>query len=188
MKVEELSISGLKLITPDVFGDNRGFFMESYNQEKFGAIGIHTVFVQDNHSRSVKNTLRGLHFQRHPGQTKLVRCVRGSVWDVAVDIRLNSPTFGKWQAVELSEENKQMFFIPAGFAHGFCVLSEEADFLYKVSSVYNGETEAGIAWDDPKIAVEWPIKEPVLSQRDLSNQSLDEFKRAVEANRDLVNW
>ena len=179
MQVQNFSIQGLMLVTPDVYGDNRGFFMESYNVEKFKDIGIKCEFVQDNHSRSIKNTLRGLHFQTDPGQAKLVRCVRGNVWDVAVDIRPDSPTFGKWQAVELSEENKQMFFIPAGFAHGFCVLSEEADFLYKVSSVYNAQTEAGIAWNDPDLDVKWPVSTPNLSQRDVGNQSFADYKKKL---------
>ena len=180
MQVQKFSIQGLMLVTPDVYGDNRGFFMESYNVEKFKEIGITCEFVQDNHSNSIKNTIRGLHFQIEPGQAKLVRCVRGKVWDVAVDIRPESPTFGQWQAVELSEENKQMFFIPVGFAHGFYVLSEEADFLYKESSVYNSKTEAGIAWDDPDLAVKWPVSVPNLSQRDLGNQSFADYKKKLE--------
>ncbi len=181
MQVEKFGIDGLALITPDVFGDNRGFFMESYNIDKFKAIGITDVFVQDNHSRSVKNTLRGLHFQTEPGQAKLLRCVRGVIWDVAVDIRPNSPTFGQWYGVELSEDNKKIFYIPIGFAHGFCVLSEEADVLYKVSSVYNGKTEDGIAWDDPDFAVKWPVNTPVLSDRDLGNQSFADYKKKIQA-------
>lgn len=172
MTIEETSIAGLLIIHPEVFGDQRGFFMETYSQPKLLALGITSNFVQDNHSRSTRGTLRGLHFQSSPGQTKLVRCIRGVVWDVAVDIRPGSPTFGQWHAVELTEDNHAMFLIPAGFAHGFCVLSESADFVYKVSSIYNPETECGIAWDDPAIGIKWPIASPLLSDRDRNNQSL----------------
>lgn len=188
MKTIETPIKGLLIIEPDVFADDRGFFMESYNEQKFHALGIMDTFRQDNHSRSVKNTLRGLHFQTRPGQSKLVRAVRGAVWDVAVDIRPDSPTLGRYYAVELSEENKRMFYIPVGFAHGFCVLTDMAEFVYKCSNVYIGETEAGIAWNDPGIGIDWPVNEPILSKRDQSNQSLKEFLSKVEADRGLVNW
>jgi len=160
------------VVYPDVFADSRGWFYESHNAEKFKALGIETVFVQDNHSRSVKNTLRGLHYQKNPGQIKLVRCTLGTIWDVAVDIRKESKTFGKWYATELSEENKKFLYIPKGFAHGFCVLSDYAEVQYKCSSVYNGAEEAGYAWDDPGIGIKWPVSEPVLSQRDLQNPRL----------------
>lgn len=176
MKVETFAIEGLKLIHPDVFPDDRGWFYESYNIDKFKALGIDTLFAQDNHSRSSKNTLRGLHFQTAPGQAKLVRCTLGRIWDVAVDIRPGSPTLGQWQAVELDDQTRSMFLIPIGFAHGFCVLSEMAEVQYKCSSVYNGATEAGIAWDDPQLAVKWPVAEPLLSKRDLGNQSFAEYK------------
>ena len=172
MKVEKCEIEGLLIIEPDVFPDSRGWFFESYNAEKFKELGIETVFVQDNHSRSVKNTLRGLHYQKNPGQTKLVRCSHGTIWDVAVDIRKNSPTYGKWHAVELSEKNKKFFYIPTGFAHGFCVLSDFAEVQYKCSSVYNGAEEAGYAWDCPNINIKWPVSEPILSKRDLENPRL----------------
>lgn len=177
MRLEQTPLEGLVLIHPAVFPDDRGWFYESYNSEKFAALGIHTPFVQDNHSKSVQGTLRGLHFQTEPGQAKLVRCTQGRIWDVAVDIRPQSPTFGKWHAVELNDENKAMFLIPVGFAHGFCVLSETAEVQYKCSSVYNGATEAGIAWDDPDFAVDWPVKNPLLSKRDLGNQSFAEYRR-----------
>jgi len=176
MKSETFPIEGLKLIHPDVFPDDRGWFYESYNVDKFAALGIDTVFVQDNHSRSVKNTLRGLHFQTSPGQAKLVRCTLGKIWDVAVDLRPSSPTFGKWQAVELDDQDKRMFLVPVGFAHGFCVLSDMAEVQYKCSSVYNGTTEAGIAWDDPDIAVAWPVPSPLLSKRDLGNPTFAQWK------------
>jgi dTDP-4-dehydrorhamnose 3,5-epimerase len=188
MIVEKTPLSGLLVIQPDVFEDNRGFFYESYNENKFRDIGVSEVFRQDNHSRSVQGTLRGLHFQMKPGQAKLVRAIRGAVWDVAVDIRPSSPTCGKWFAVELSERNRTMFYIPAGFAHGFCVLSETAEFVYKCSSVYDGKTESGIAWNDPEIAVKWPLDNPVLSARDQQNQSFRDYLKKVEADHDLVNW
>lgn len=175
MQSEKLNIEGLVLVTPDVFGDARGFFFESYNYDKFRGIGIDTVFVQDNHSASVKDTLRGLHFQTAPGQAKLLRVLRGNIWDVAVDMRPGSPTLGKWVGVELSEENRKMFYIPVGFAHGFCVLSDYAEVAYKCSSVYNKDTETGVAWDDPDIAVAWPVKTPVLSERDKTNQSFKAY-------------
>lgn len=179
MKIEITPLEGLLLISPKVFADERGWFLESYNQDQFLSRGISTVFVQDNHSRSCKNTLRGLHFQTHPGQAKLVRCTIGEVWDVAVDIRPNSQTFGKWFGAVLSEHLRNMVYIPIGFAHGYCVLSEYAEFQYKCSNVYNGTTEAGIAWDDPDLAVQWPVQEPLLSNRDRNNPTLREYQRSV---------
>ncbi|MCL2100912.1 MAG: dTDP-4-dehydrorhamnose 3,5-epimerase [Fibromonadales bacterium] len=167
MQIIKTEIEGLLIIEPSVYPDSRGWFYESYNAEKFKAFGIDTIFVQDNHSRSVKNTLRGLHYQKKPGQVKLVRCTLGKIWDVAVDIRKDSPTFGKWFALELSEENKKFLYIPIGFAHGFCVLSDVAEVQYKCSSVYNGAEEAGFAWNSPNIGIKWPVSEPILSQRDL---------------------
>ncbi len=167
MQIETTQIPGLLIITPRVFRDPRGFFLESYNQETLRANGIDTVFVQDNHSQSTRNTLRGLHFQLPPAaQVKLVRVVRGAIWDVAVDIRAGSPTFGQWHGVELSADNFRQFYIPAGFAHGFCVLSDEAEVLYKASDVYNAKLESGILWNDPALAVAWPVAEPLLSDRD----------------------
>ncbi|MCK4906723.1 MAG: dTDP-4-dehydrorhamnose 3,5-epimerase [Spirochaetes bacterium] len=179
MNVDKTSIDGVLIITPGVFKDDRGFFMETYNKNKFDEIGITENFHQDNHSCSSKNTLRGLHFQTTPGQSKLLRCIRGTVFDVAVDIRIDSPTFGKWAAVELSDENKKMFYMPVGIAHGFCVLSDMAEVVYKVSNVYNAETEAGIAWNDPDINIDWPTKAPILSDRDKNNQSLAEYAAAM---------
>lgn len=176
MHAEPLRLHGPKLIHPRVFADERGFFMESYHAPGFEALGLPTLWVQDNHSRSSKGTLRGLHFQAGEGQAKLVRCVRGAIWDVVVDIRPDSPTWGEWEAVELSEENKTMLFIPTGFAHGFVVLSESAEVLYKCSRVYDAALESGIAWDDPQIAVAWPIADPILSQRDRQNISLADLR------------
>lgn len=165
MKKIETPIRDLVIIEPEVYGDDRGFFYESYNVDKFRALGINTIFVQDNHSRSAKGVLRGLHFQMPPKpMAKLVRCTRGKLWDVAVDLRKASPTYKKWFAVELSEENKKMLFVPEGFAHGFYVL-EDCDLVYKCSNTYDADLDANIAWDDPDFAIEWPIA-PTLSGRD----------------------
>lgn len=174
VKVTPTAIPDVKLIDPQVFADERGYFLESWHRDKFAAAGIDCSFAQDNHSRSTRGTLRGLHYQKQPGQAKLLRCVRGAIWDVAVDIRPGSPTFGQWVAEELSETNHRFLFIPVGFAHGFVVLSAEADVMYKCSNIYIAETEAGIAWDDPDVAVAWPMKDPVLSKRDRSNPRLRE--------------
>lgn len=159
------------LIKPKVFGDERGFFMETYKKSEFEKFGIDTDFVQDNHSRSVKGVLRGLHFQKEPyAQGKLIRCIRGKIFDVAVDIRKGSPTFGKWVGFELSEENKYLLWIPKGFAHGFLTLSDEAEVIYKVSGAeYNPQSEAGIIWNDPDISINWPlegIEKIILSEKD----------------------
>jgi len=167
MQVEATAIPGVLVITPRVFNDPRGFFFESYSQRKFQEHGIDTVFVQDNHSRSARGTLRGLHFQLPPvAQVKLIRVIRGAIWDVAVDIRAGSPTFGQSVGVELSAENFRQFYIPVGFAHGFCVLSDEAEVLYKTSDFYSPVHEKGIAWNDPALNIAWPIAEPLLSARD----------------------
>jgi dTDP-4-dehydrorhamnose 3,5-epimerase len=167
MLIETTALSGVLIITPRVFPDPRGFFFESYNQESLRSHGIDTVFVQDNHSKSVKGTLRGLHFQLPPAaQVKLVRVVRGAIWDVAVDIRAGSPTFGQWVGAELSADNFRQIYVPEGFAHGFCVLSDEAEVLYKTSRVYSPAHERGILWNDAAIAVQWPVTEPLLSARD----------------------
>jgi len=175
MDVETTAIDGLLIVTPKVFSDHRGFFFESYNEERFGDAGIDLHWMQDNHVKSTKNTLRGLHFQRGKGQAKLVRCVRGRVWDVAVDIRSGSPTLGRWHAVELTEDNKKMFFIPVGFAHGYAVLSDEAEALYKCGSVYDPELEDEILWNDPDIAVDWPVDSPILSERDKNAQTFKQY-------------
>lgn len=166
-----VSVEGVLLIEPTVFGDKRGFFMETYNKQEFYELGIDTDFVQDNHSRSKRGTLRGLHFQTNRPQAKLVRVTSGEVFDVAIDLRCDSATFGKWFGCILTEKNKRMIFIPEGFAHGFLVLSESADFLYKCSDFYYPEHEAGIIWNDPDIAIDWPfekygITEPLLSEKD----------------------
>jgi len=155
-KVEE--IEGLYIIEPKVFGDERGYFMETYNYNDFKEAGLDMIFVQDNQSKSKKGVLRGLHFQKKYPQGKLVRVISGEVFDVAVDIRKNSPTFGKWYGVILSDKNKKQFYIPEGFAHGFLVLSEEAEFAYKCTEFYHPEDEGGIRWDDKDIGIEWPLE------------------------------
>ena len=154
--VETCHIEGLKVITPQVFGDARGYFMETYNFNDMKEQGLDMVFVQDNQSMSVKGVLRGLHFQKQYPQGKLVRVIKGRVFDVAVDLRANSESYGKWYGVELTEENKKQFYIPRGFAHGFLVLSETAEFCYKCTDFYHPNDEGGLAWNDPKIGIEWP--------------------------------
>src|SRR4051812_32972975 len=159
-------LDGLVLLAPAVFGDERGFFMETYREEAWAEHGVDTAFVQDNHSRSRRGTLRGLHFQTHPGQAKLVRCARGRILDVVVDLRRGSETFGRWDAHELDDVALRQLWVPVGFAHGFCVLSDEADVVYKCSSYYDAATEAGIAFDDPDVGIEWPEMELTVSARD----------------------
>ena len=174
----ETSIPGVIIIKPDVFRDTRGFFAETYHAAKFADIGIHDHFLQDNHSQSCRGTLRGLHYQLQRPQAKLCRVVRGEVFDVALDIRRGSPSFGKWVSVTLSAENMQQIYIPAGFAHGFLVLSEIAEFVYKCSDFYDPVHEQGINWADPDLAIDWGITDPILSAKDrgyprLSQQSPD---------------
>lgn len=159
-------LEGLILVEPDVHGDERGFFVETFSRDRWRELGVAAEFVQHNHSRSRRGTLRGLHFQASPGQAKLIRCARGEIFDVAVDLRRGSPTFGQWRGYRLDDEAHRQLFVPVGFAHGFCVLSETADVTYLVSSLYDPETEAGIRWDDPEVGVEWPVAEPLLSARD----------------------
>ena len=169
INVETCEIEGLKIITPTVFGDERGYFMETYNYNDYKAAGIDLVFIQDNQSKSVQGVLRGLHFQYKYPQDKLVRVISGEVFDVAVDLREDSATYGKWHGVILSDENKKQFFVPKGFAHGFLVLSESAEFVYKCSDFYQPSDEGGIIWDDPEIGIEWPISEgmkPLISEKD----------------------
>ena len=178
--VETCEIEGLKIITPAVFGDARGYFMETYSERDFKEAGINAVFVQDNQSASSKGVLRGLHFQKQFPQDKLVRVVRGEVYDVAVDLREGSPTFGKWHGVYLSEENKKQFFVPKNFAHGFLVLSDYAEFCYKCSDFYHPDDEGGIFSKDPDIGVKWPIPEGmdlILSEKDTKWGGIKEFRR-----------
>ncbi|MCE9672699.1 dTDP-4-dehydrorhamnose 3,5-epimerase [Myxococcus stipitatus] len=166
MKVTPLEIPELLLVEPKVFGDSRGFFMEVFHAQRYAEVGIPGPFVQDNYSRSVKGTLRGLHFQEPQGQGKLVQVLAGAVFDVAVDVRRGSPTFGKWAGVELSSDNRRQLWIPAGFAHGFCVLSESADLHYKCTTLYAPQQEHSLAWNDPDVGISWPVSEPIQSPKD----------------------
>ena len=177
MKVTPLAIPDVLRIEPKVFGDARGFFFESFNRQSFKqATGLEVDFVQDNHSRSVRHVLRGLHYQLPPrAQGKLVRIVVGEVFDVAVDLRRNSPTFGQWAGAVLSAENKHQLWVPEGFAHGFYVLSEEAEFVYKCTDYYNPKAEHSLLWNDPAVGIEWPLQgEPKLSPKDLAGKLLNQ--------------
>ncbi len=174
MQFEATAIPDVVLVRPKVFGDPRGFFLESWEERKFAAAGLGMKFVQDNHSRSARHTLRGLHYQIEQAQGKLVRVVRGAVFDVAVDIRRGSPTFGRWVGVTLSEDNHQMLWVPPGFAHGFLVLSEFADFIYRVTDFWAPQHERAIAWNDPDLAIAWPLPpgtQPLLSAKDTTAAS-----------------
>ena len=166
MEVFETELPGVMILEPKVFGDARGFFLETWNQERYREAGIPAGFVQDNLSFSGKGTLRGLHFQNPNAQGKLVQVLQGEVYDVAVDIRQGSPTFGKWVGVTLSAENRRQVFVPAGFAHGFCVISDNALFSYKCTDIYNPKAEVSIIWNDPDIGIDWPVTEPELSEKD----------------------
>ncbi|MFM5860129.1 dTDP-4-dehydrorhamnose 3,5-epimerase [Aeromonas veronii] len=179
MNVIKTAIPDVLIFEPKVFGDERGFFFESFNHKLFEeAVGYPVTFVQDNHSKSSKGVLRGLHYQLPPhAQGKLVRCVAGEVFDVAVDIRKSSPTFGQWVGVHLSAENKRQLWIPEGFAHGFVTLSESAEFLYKTTDYYNPESEGAISWNDPDISIEWPVEGVLLSDKDKTAQSFSAYKK-----------
>jgi len=166
LKVLPTKLDGVYIIEPQVFSDARGFFMETYHQRRYAESGINRTFLQENLSRSVRGTLRGLHYQLKYGQAKLIQAIRGEVFDVVVDIRRGSPHFGQWIGVILSEENKRQLFVPDGFAHGFCVLSDSADIVYKCSDFYAPEDEGGILWSDPNLAIDWPIANPLLSEKD----------------------
>jgi dTDP-4-dehydrorhamnose 3,5-epimerase len=172
----QTEIPDLVLLEATAHGDERGFLLESFREGVWAEHGVTGPFVQENHSRSAKGILRGLHFQTSPGQAKLVRCVRGSIWDVAVDLRRDSPTYKRWEGVELSDENHRQLFVPVGFGHGFCVLSEIADVAYKLTSTYDPGTEAGIRWNDPDVGVEWPLANPQLSERDKTAPMLAEIE------------
>jgi dTDP-4-dehydrorhamnose 3,5-epimerase len=173
MRVVETELDGVLLLEPRCFGDERGFFLESYQAPRYRDAGIHDEFVQDNHSRSVKGVLRGLHFTVNRPQAQIVTVIRGKIFDVAVDLRKSSPTFGRWFGIELSDEGPQrQIYMAPGFAHGFCVLSEIADLHYKVSHTYDHADEGGLLWNDPQIGIRWPIKSPIVSQRDASYPTL----------------
>ena len=187
MKFRATDLLGVFLIEPDVFQDERGFFLETYHLEKYRAGGIHEPFIQDNHSRSLAGTLRGLHSQRHYPQGKLVRCVEGEIWDVAVDIRVGSPTFRQWFGAHLSAENFRQLYIPPGYAHGFCVLSPFAQVEYKCTELYHPEDEITIRWDDPDLAIQWPelpTGEPILSRRDREAPTLADILDAMPLFRE----
>lgn len=173
MEVRSTPLDGVTVIDPRVFPDDRGFFLESYSKKRFAEAGIHVDFVQDNHSRSVRDTLRGLHAQIETPQAKLVRVLQGSIFDVVVDIRLGSPTFRHWFSLELTHENFRQLFIPIGFAHGFCVLSDFAEIEYKCSDFYDPASEMHLAWNDPTIGIDWPVDRPLLSEKDRNAKPLD---------------
>ena len=172
MKVEATKLEGVLLVTPQVFGDDRGFFMETYNRQKAIELGLPGQFVQDNHSKSSKNVLRGLHYQNPQWQGKLVRTVQGEIFDVAVDIRDGSPTYGEWVGFYLNDENKQQLYVPEGFAHGFVVTSDTAEVVYKCTSLYEPAQEGSVLWNDPDIGIQWPTDEPLLSAKDQVGQRL----------------
>ena len=178
----ETRLSGVLLLQPAVHADDRGFFLETYRANDYRVLGVDAPFVQDNHSRSTRGTVRALHFQLTPGQAKLVRVSRGSIFDVVVDLRRSSATFGQWESFTLDDVRHQQVYVPIGFAHGFCALSDLADVVYKVSSTYDAATERGVAWDDRDIGIEWPIADPFLSERDRNNPSL----RSI--SRELPDW
>jgi dTDP-4-dehydrorhamnose 3,5-epimerase len=171
----ETKLDGVALIEPQVHGDARGFMVETFARGEWAGLGVDVDFVQHNHSRSAQGTLRGIHFQTAPGQAKLVRCARGRILDVAVDLRKDSPTYGLWESQVLDDEEHRQLFVPVGFGHGFAVLSEVADVCYQVSSLYDPATEAGIAWDDPDIGVDWQVTDPLLSERDKAAPRLAEI-------------
>jgi dTDP-4-dehydrorhamnose 3,5-epimerase len=180
MKKIETPFEGLYVLEPKVFGDERGFFLESYNEKVFSELGLHAHWVQDNHSRSQRGVLRGLHFQKGDhAQIKLVRVMKGRALDVVVDIRPHSKTFGQSYSIELSDENKKSLYVPCGFAHGFCVLEDNTDFTYKCSRLYAPEFEGGIVWNDPKLGIDWPVDKPQLSPRDLKWPTFEELKKSL---------
>jgi dTDP-4-dehydrorhamnose 3,5-epimerase len=173
LKVSQTELEGVLLIEPTIHSDCRGRFFESFKKEKFREFGIQEDFVQENQSLSQKNVLRGLHYRIEPEQGKLVRVIQGEVFDVVVDIRKNSSTFGKWQGFNLSDSNYLQLYVPVGFAHGFCVLSDTAEFLYKVSEYYSADKEKGVIWNDPDIGIDWPVSDPILSEKDKLNPRLE---------------
>jgi dTDP-4-dehydrorhamnose 3,5-epimerase len=175
MKVTTTELEGVVIIEPAVFRDARGFFLETYNARKYAEAGIAATFVQDNHSRSVRDVLRGLHAQRQRPQGKLVRAVEGEVYDVAVDMRRGSPTFGRWVGATLSAANFRQIYVPPGFLHGFCVLSETAQVEYKCTDFYDPHDELSVVWNDPQIAIDWPVKQPILSPKDAAHPRLEQI-------------
>ena len=184
MRFIEADLKGVIRIEPDVHDDRRGFFLELYHASKYAEAGIPCGFLQDNYSRSVRGTLRGLHYQLKNPQGKLIVVVEGAIFDVALDIRRGSPSFGKWSGVELSADNKRQLYVPPGFAHGFCVLSETAGVVYKCTDFYSPEDERGIIWNDPAIGIAWPVSNPLLSSKDQSYKSLSESKAELPVYRE----
>lgn len=182
MRIVDTPLPGVRLVEPEVYRDDRGFFLEVFHAGKFEAQGLGVVFVQDNHSQSHRGTLRGLHLQRVEPQGKLVRCVEGEIFDVAVDVRLGSPSFGRWYGVRLTAENFRQLWVPPEFAHGFCVLSESAQVEYKCTTLYRPEADLAIAWNDPAIGIDWPIGEPLLSAKDAT------APRLAELDGQLPRW
>ena len=176
MKVTQTRLSGVLIIEPKVFGDSRGFFKETFHEERYCEAGVRLAFVQDNHSRSERGVLRGLHLQKTRPQGKLVSCSRGSVYDVAVDVDPGSDTFGEYVGVELNEDNHKQLWIPPGYAHGFCVISDVADFQYKCTDLYFPEDEGGLIWNDPEVAIDWPVYQPKLSDKDLKLPTLADIR------------
>ncbi len=175
IRLESRHFGDVAVLVPDIFQDSRGFFMETYREDQFRALGLPSHFVQDNHSRSAKGVVRGLHFQWDPPMGKLMRVTLGAAFLVAVDIRKGSPTLGKWIGIEASAENRRQVWAPAGFARGFCVLSDVAEIQYKCTGLYNSKAESGIRWNDPQIGVEWPVSEPSLSAKDQQAQTLEQW-------------
>jgi len=175
----ETKLDGIVLIEPQVHGDERGFFVETFSRDAWRQLGVEAEFVQHNHSRSSQGTLRGIHFQTEPGQAKLLRCPRGAILDVAVDLRRGSPTYGQWEAHVLDDVQHHQLYVPIGFGHGFAVLSEVADVTYLVSSLYDPLTEAGIAWDDPDVGIDWQVEQPLLSERDKTAPKLSEIAETL---------
>jgi dTDP-4-dehydrorhamnose 3,5-epimerase len=182
LQVESRPLEDMAVIVPDLYQDPRGFFMETYRADQFRKLGLPVSFAQDNHSRSVKGVLRGLHFQWEPAMGKLMRVPVGSAFLVAVDIRKDSPTLGRWAGVECSAENRRQVWAPAGFARGFCVLSEVAEIQYKCTGLYNSQAESGILWNDPAIGIEWPVREPILSNKDTAARTLADWLASAESN------
>jgi dTDP-4-dehydrorhamnose 3,5-epimerase len=181
-KIESRHLGDVVVIVAEVFEDERGFFMETFREDQFARLGIPTRFVQDNHSRSVKNVLRGLHFQWEPPMGKLMRVTQGAAFLVAVDIRKGSPTLGQWYGTEVSAQNRKQIWAPAGFARGFCVVSDFAEIQYKVTGLYNNKGESGISWDDPEIGIAWPTENPILSAKDAKAQSLSDWLKGPESD------
>ncbi len=182
MSIESKHLNGIMVLQPEVFEDERGFFLEAFRTDQFKELGLPHEFVQDNHSRSAKGVLRGLHFQWEPPMGKLMRVTIGTAFLVAVDIRKGSPTLGQWFGIEVSAENKKQVYAPAGFARGFCVLSDVAEIQYKCTGIYNNKGESGILWNDPEIGVEWPVKNPTLSQKDTVAKPLSEWLKTPESD------